>query len=246
MTITFWFILFVSLTVSTLVGSYVVRNYRDYGLMILAGFLAIYVVSANVLVPRLVQVDLFGLSFILVTGSIIWPFTAQVSDMLNEVYGKRAAFLAAAMAYTANLMFVLFVLMAFQVIPMWDAPQEEFFRSYFGIAWRVLIASMSSYSLANYADITLFAKIKQWARSREQSTGNILLYSSLRSAGSDGLNMVIDNVIFYTIAFLGTMPFSVLITLIGSSMVAKVILSQIDLPFYWAFRLMTRDVKREF
>lgn len=246
MTIQFWFFLFAGLAISTLLGAYVVRTHREYGLMILGGFLAIYVVSANILVPRLVDLNLFGFSFILVTGSIIWPYTAQVSDMLNEIYGKRAAYLAAAMAYTANLMFVIFVLMAFQVTPIWDAAHEGFFHEYFGIAWRILIASICSYTAANYADITLFSKIKKWAANREQTTGNILIYSGLRSAVSDGLNMVVDNIVFYTIAFAGTMPNNILVTLILTSMAAKFILSQIDLPFYWGFRLMTRNVKRDF
>ena len=75
---------------------------------------------------------------------------------------------------------------------------------------------------------------------------DIIKFGTLRSAVSDMVNMVIDNIVFYGIAFLGTMPFPALLQLIGSSMAAKVILSQIDLPFYWMFRWLTKDVKREF
>lgn len=241
----FWLFWLAGLAVSTFAGAYVVRRHRNHGLLILGAMLAIYVVGANILVPRLINFGIFGLQFVLVTGSIIWPYTAQMSDMINEIYGKRSAYFAAVVAYLANLMFVGFVLMAFRLVPL-DPSGEPWFRSFFGVAGRVLVASMCSYTAANYADITVFSKIKVWAAKREKTVGNLLAYATLRSALSDGVNMVIDNIVFYSIAFYGTMPNSVLLGLIGSSMAAKVILSQIDIPFYWAFRLMTRNVVREF
>lgn len=234
------------LAVSTLLGAYIVKNHRPYGMMALAGLLAIYVVGANILVPRLIDLKLFGMGFVLVTGSVIWPYTAQVSDMLNEIYGKKAAYLAAVIAYVANLMFVSFVLMSFNLTPVWDEGHEAFFREFFGVAWRVTIASICSYTAANFVDIAVFSKIKAFFAKKEQTTGNLLGASFLRSAVSDGLNMVIDNVVFYSIAFYGTMPNEVLLGLIGSSMLAKVILSQVDVPFYLWFRLITRNVQREF
>lgn len=242
--ITFWIFWLAGLAVTTLVGAYLVRNHRDFGFPLLAAMLAIYVVGANILVPRLVNFEIFGLGFVLVTGSIIWPYTAQLSDMINEVYGKRKAIFAAATAYLSNLMFVGFVLLAFQLEPL-DPGSEEFFRTFFGVAGRVLFASLCSYTSANLADIFVFSKIKAWARGREQTTGNILLYATLRSGLSDGVNMVIDNVVFYGIAFYGTMPNEVLLGLIGSSLLAKVIMSQIDVPFYWAFRMLIRGVRRD-
>lgn len=244
MTPLFWILWLSGLLISTFVGAYVVRFHREKGLYFLGVMLAIYVVGANVLVPRLAGLNIFGLSFVLVTGSIIWPYTAQLSDMINEIYGKKSAIYAAALSYTANLMFVLFVLMAFQT-PAINADAEPFFKTFFGVAWRVLLASTCSYTLANLADISVFAGIKKTYYKQEATAGNILKYSGLRSILSDGVNMVIDNVVFYTIAFLGTMPFPVLLGLIGSSMAAKVIMSQIDLPFYWAFRMMTRGVQRD-
>lgn len=241
----FWLLWMLGLAASTIVGAYIVRNHRENGFTILVAMLAIYVVGANILVPRMVTFNLVGTVFILVTGSIIWPYTAQLSDMINEIYGKRKAIFAAFLAYFSNLMFVGFVLMAFQLNPL-EPEGEGFFRSFFGVAARVLLASMCSYTAANLADITVFSKIKEWAFNREKTAGNILAYSALRSAVSDGLNMIIDNIVFYGIAFYGTMPNEILLSIIGSSMLAKVIMSQIDLPFYWLFRMMTRDVRREF
>jgi len=246
MTIGFWFFWVLGLALTTLVGAYMVNNHRKRGLAALSTFLAIYVVGANILVPRLVVFPLFGLSLVLVTGSIIWPYTAQLSDMINEIYGKKSAYVAAALSYFSNLMFVSFVQLGAQFVPIWDAPQEGWWSSYFGVAGRVLLASISSYTAANYCDIRIFSRIKVWAATREGTLGNLLLYSGLRSALSDGANMIVDNIVFYTIAFIGTMPFSVLLGIIGSSMLVKFVLGQIDVPFYWAFRVLTRNVSRDF
>lgn len=246
MNIAFWTFWLLGLAVSTLLGAAVVKYMRPLGLVVLGGFLAIYVVGANILVPRLVNFSIFGLSFVLVSGSIIWPYTAQLSDMINEIYGKTAAYFTAAMGYVANLMFVGFTYMAFNLPPLWDAQQEGWFTQFFGVAGRVVIASICSYTLANVVDINLFALIKKTFAKVEDNPVTILAFSTVRSVTSDAANMIIDNIVFYSIAFYGTMPNEVLIGIIGSSMVAKVILSQIDIPFYWLFRMITRDVERTF
>jgi len=232
MTIAFWLFWIAGLLVSTLAGAYLVRNYRNnYGLAILAMFLAIYVISANILVPRLINFSFFGLSFVVVTGAAVWPYTAQLSDMINEVYGKRAAYVSAAMGYLANLMFVGFILMSFQMIPIWDPTQEGFYTTYFGVAGRILFSSICSYTIANATEITIFSRIKKWASTGEQTSGNLLLYSGLRSAGSDSTNMIVDTLVFYPLSFYGTIPNEVLVSLVASSMAVKLILSQIDVPF---------------
>lgn len=246
MPLAFWLWWLLGLAVSTAIGAYVVKHHRQYGLMVLGSFLAIYVVGANILVPRLCTLNFFGLSLVLVTGSIIWPFGAQVADMVNEIYGKKAAYVAAAVAYLANAMFVGFALMGAQASPIWAAEQEAWWQSYFGVAGRVLLASTCSFISANYVDIQIFSRIKARRAEKESNLLGLLLYSGERSVLSDGANMVVDNLVFYTIAFIGTMPGPVLLGLIGSSMLAKVILSQIDLPFYWLFRVWTRGVRREF
>jgi len=247
MTVAFWIFWIAGLLVSTLAGAYLVRNYRNnYGLAILAMFLAIYVISANILVPRLINFNIFGLTFVVCTGAAVWPFTYQLTDMINEIYGKRSAYVAAAMGYLANLMFVGFILMSFQMVPIWEPGQEGFYATYFGLAGRILFASLCSYTSANAADIYVFSRIKKWSAEREQTSGNLLLYSGLRSALSDGVNLVVDNLVFYPIAFYGVIPNGVLVTLIISSMAVKGILSQIDIPFYFLFRLLTKNVERTF
>jgi len=107
---------------------------------------------------------------------------------------------------------------------------------------------MCSYTASHATDIWIFSRIKEWARRKglEDTLLGLLLFSGARSTLSDGANMVIDNIVFYTIAFIGTMPFPVLLGLIGTSMLAKVILSVIDLPFYYLFRVWTRRVEREY
>jgi len=242
--VTFWVLWALGMLISTVLGAYAVKKHRDRGYMIFSTMLAIYIVSANILVPRLVTFHIFGVGFALVTGSIIWPYTSQLTDMINEIYGKKATYLSAAVAYVANLMFVVFVLMAFQLKPL-TLDSENFFKSFFAVAGRVLLASTCSYIASNYVDIKTFSWVKNWAIKREEAFINMILLSSTRSAVSDAISMVVDNLVFYTIAFYGTMPTSSLLGIIGSSMLAKVILSQVDLPFFWLFKTMTQGIQRD-
>jgi hypothetical protein len=245
MTPLFWILWAAGLSIATFAGVYIARKHRDNGYMVFTIMLAMYVIGANVFVPRLIPLKLFRWEFIVVTGAIIWPFVSQITDMINEIYGRKRTYLAAGLAYIGNLMFVIFALMAFQTPSLYPPAQEEWFHQYFGMAGRVLIASALAYIADNFIDITIYALMKKWSYDKEQSTGKMMLYSSLRSAFSDGLTEIVDCLVFYTIAFYGLIPNDVLVTLIFSSMAAKIILSQIDLPFYWVFKLGTKGVQRD-
>src|SRR4051794_40596231 len=99
----------VVLTATTLIGAVLVRRYRDLGLTVLVAMFACFVLSANVLVPRLISVPLVIATAVIPSGSLLWPFTGQISDMINEVYGKMRAYFAVAVAYVTNLLFLVFV-----------------------------------------------------------------------------------------------------------------------------------------
>jgi uncharacterized integral membrane protein (TIGR00697 family) len=210
-------------------------------------FLAIYVVGANVLVPRLLTLDFGPVELVLTTGSVVWPFTVQISDMVNEIYGKKKAYLAAALSYLANVMFLSFVFMGLYATPLWDGAHEGFFMEYFSFAPRIAFASFVAYVLENWVNISIFAYLKERFRQNEMAQGvkGIVKFLVLRSATSDAASMVVDALVFTSIAFWGVLENSVLWSLILSSMAAKVILCQIDLPWLLLFRLMVRGVQRE-
>lgn len=246
--IIFWIL---GLLISTFVGAWVVKKYRDtIGYTVLTVFFACYILSANVLVPRLVTLGNWGtMALVLTTGSIIWPFTSQIIDMINEVYGRKKAYISVALVYGINLMFISFVFMGFYAKPLWEPAQEQFFRAYFAVAPRIFIASGIAFLVENFVDIRLFSKLKEVFRRREEiaiSQGRFAWSPVLlRSLSSDAVSMILDALIFTTLAFIGSMPGSVLLSLIGTSMIVKLVLTTADTPFYIAYRWLIRGVKRD-
>ena len=242
-----WLFWGVGLTLTTLLSSWVIRKYRDLGLPILMVFFAGYVLSANILVPRIVELDIGITTLVLTTGSIIWPYTAQLIDMINEIYGKRKAYLAVIMAYIMNLIFITFIYTGIQARPLWNMENETFWRSYFTQAPRILFASSASFLICQFMDIMVFAGLKRYFYTLEKPTNikSIVTFCTIRSITSDIVNMVLDGALFAIFAFLFVLPIDDLIGLISGSIIAKGLLAVLDTPWFIAFRIGVKDVERE-
>lgn len=243
--ILFWLI---GLTITTFLGAWVVKKARPLGLPVMMVLFATYIVSGNILVPRLVELNMGFHIFTLTSGSIIWGFTAQIMDMVNEIYGKKKALVTIGMAYLANLVWVSFVMTAASATALWSPEQESWWREVFLVAGpRVFIASGISFLFTGWLDATVFAKFKVWFANLESNANlpGFIASTSFRSTLSDILNQGVDPWIFLTLAFAGTMPWTVLVSIATSTMFAKMILVTVDVPFFAAFKVMTREVERE-
>lgn len=244
--IIFWLI---GLTITTFVGAGFIRANRSLGLPVLMVFFATYIIGGNILVPRLVNLNMGFMVATLTSGSIIWGFTAQIMDMVNEIYGRRKAIITIVMAYLANLMWVSFVMTAASATPLWEPGKEVWWQSVFVVASpRVFVASGISFLFCGWLDATLFAKFKTWLSGYENRAGVVgfLASVSVRSTLTDIVNQGVDPWIFLTLAFVGTMPTETLIMLATSTMITKAILVTVDVPFFAGFKLLTRGVEREF
>lgn len=244
MFVVFWFI---GLLSSVYLSIYMIKNNREIGYTSLCVLLTGYILISNMLTPRLTSITIGFTELTVVTGSIIWPFTAQLSDMINEVYGKKKTVLAVIFGYIVNFLFVLFVLMANETMPIWDEEMETFWKSYFLPSGRVFVASSVSYFICQFIDINVFSYFKEKNRVKEDNSrlGGLIGYSSLRSALSDIVNMICDAVIFSIIAFVFVLSKESIINLIVSSIIFKGFMSIIDTPLFALFRVNIRNIKRQ-
>lgn len=235
------------LTVSVYLSVWVIRRNRDLGYTFLVVLSAGYIVFANILTPRLILLD-FGIEQLsIVTGSLIWPFTAQLADMINEIYGKRKTMYAFMFAYLTNLLFVIFILMANQATPIWTTEEENFWKTYFMPSGRILLASTISFIICTFVDVYMFSYLKEKFRMMEEKSniGKLSCLGAVRSISSDFLNMVCDGFLFSVIAFAFVLPIDSLYQLIVGSVIFKAIMSVIDTPLFILFRIKVRNMKRE-
>jgi uncharacterized integral membrane protein (TIGR00697 family) len=240
---TFWL---VGLTVSTLAGAWLVRRYRDtLGYPALLTFYVAYIVASNVLASRITVYDLIW-PVVLSGGTITFPFVAQLIDMINEIYGKRMAYYAILFALVANLMFSMFVAMNSTVPPApWLAETEGAWRFYLLQTPRIVGASYAAFLVAELLDATVFAEIKKRVYRGEVTTRSMLRGVLLRSLGSDVVNMFVDSLVFFPLAFAFTVPWGVVWDMIWYGTYAKILLAVLDTPWFVWYRFLTRGVRRE-
>ena len=84
--VTYWL---VGLVISVCLSVWLIKKERDLGYTFLVTLSAGYIVFANILTPRMIQIDVGIEQLTIATGSLIWPFTAQLADMINEIYGRK-------------------------------------------------------------------------------------------------------------------------------------------------------------
>lgn len=242
----FWIYWILGLLLSVIASSYIVKYHREVGYTFLVVLLAGFILISNILVPRLIGLNIGEWELSVVTGSLLWPFTAQLSDMINEIYGKHKTLIAFAFGYLINILFVVFVMMADNAHAVWSDEMETFWKSYFLPAGRVFMASTVSFIVCQIMDAYIFSYLKEKWRSKEE-TGDIrfiLKISSYRNVLSDVINMCSDGIIFTIIAFLFTLPFDAIITIIISSIIIKVSIAIVDTPLFALFKYITKNEER--
>ncbi|HOX35048.1 MAG TPA: queuosine precursor transporter [Methanoregulaceae archaeon] len=240
-----WVYWIISLTLVTYLSVRIVRRYPKHAFAALTGFYIIYLGASQVLAARIVSFDLYFTVIFAPASVFIYPFIAQVIDMINEVYGETMTHAAILIAFVTQVLLVIFILMVSSLTPAPYFAYETAWQAIFAQAIRITAASWVAFLICANLDAYVFAHLKQRFLAREKafSHGTMLNpYVWLRSAASDAVNLTLDSVIFVTLAFAGVMP---LLPLIIGQVVAKNIIGFLDNPwFVWYKAMLNRDAAR--
>jgi hypothetical protein len=178
-------------------------------------------VTANVLATKL-----FAFSgFILPAGVIAYPITFLMTDVIGEIWGKKvvtrvvwAGFFCSILAMSLGFLAVLL-----PAAPFYE--RQEFFTELFGRVGRITGASLIAYLVSQLNDVWVFHKLKEYTNGK---------HLWLRNNVGTITSQFFDTVIFIVIAFYGSMPTSVLLSMILSQWVIKILIALVDTPFcYW-------------
>lgn len=242
-----WVFIFwgVGLTISSLVSSWLIRKYRDFlGYPVLLIFYVTYILASNILASRISEFYIV-IPIIVSGGTITYPFVAQLVDMINEIYGRRMTYIAVFLAFAANVMVSMFILMLSTVPPApWLVGMSDSWNYFMLQTPRIVLASYSAFLVAELLDATVFAEIKRRVYRFELSVGDIVRFAVLRSLGTDIVNMFVDSLVFFPLAFAFLLPWDDVWGMVWYGTYAKVLLATLDTPWFIAFRLLTRDVRR--
>ena len=148
-------------------------------------------VTANIIAVKLVEVG--GHSFD--AGTVIFPVSYILGDVLTEVYGFRAARRVIWTAFFCNLVAVIAILVAIQAPAAGFWSDQEAYETILGYAPRILLASFLAFLCGEFTNSIVMAKLKVRTEGR---------YLWVRTISSTVLGQAVDSTVFITVAFAGT------------------------------------------
>jgi len=175
------------------------------------------IVFANWFDPRLITI--FG--FTTDAGTLIFPFTFLLSDILTEVYGYKHARRAIWCGFLFNILFIAYGQLVIHMPSPNYTTQNEIFDSLLSTNIRIIIASSLSYFSSEPLNSFLMAKLK--IRMQGHYLGLRFLASTIVAAG-------IDSFIFGYLAFFNAMNQKNLLSLIITMWFIKIVIEFLGLP----------------
>ncbi len=211
-----------SLFIATLLGSYYVRV-KGKSDAIIATYI-IYLAISQIMAAKIAVFDLGFASFVVPTAVIIFPFTFQLTDMVNEYFGRMETHRMIFIAFVTQVLMVFFIWFSNILPPASFWSLQEPWLEIFNLSIRITAASWISFLITENLDAIIFAKIKE-------RTGKKHLW--VRSVLSDAPMLALDSFIFVTLAFYGLMP---IVPLIIGQIVLKWFSGLVDTPFIYLER----------
>lgn len=154
-------------------------------------------------------------------GTLVFPFTFLLSDLITEVYGFKQARRAVWCGFLFNLIFILYG----QVVIHLPGPDYQTnnsaFDSLFAFNIRIILASVISYLCSEPLNAFLMAKLKMKMNGR--FLGFRFVLSNFFASG-------VDSFIFGSIAFYAVMSNANLLSLILTMWFIKVVIEILGVP----------------
>ncbi len=198
----------------------------------LAGMRAIAVVSSLYVAAQMLA-DIASLRILNIAGfsvdggTLIYPFTFTLRDMVHKVAGISVARTLIITAAAVNLvMAALFWVVGFLPADMEVGAQLEFV-TVLSPVWRIVVASITAEIIAELIDgeayqawVNRFGRRWQWTR----------------VLASNAVSVPLDSIIFSLIAFGGVLPWPVVWSIALSNIIIKGLVTLISMPWIYFVR----------
>ncbi len=191
------------------------KNYKYLGTIGIF-FVAVLLIS-NVASSKIVD---FG-KFTFDGGTLLFPLSYIFGDVLTEVYGyKKTRSVIWLGFFMALLMSVVFIVVG-KLPAAADWNNQAAYDAILGLTPRIVLASLAAFTLGEFSNSYILAKMKILTRGK---------YLWTRTIGSTVVGELIDSAVFILIAFWGVLPGSLLLTLIVSNYVFKTLVEVVFTP----------------
>ena len=185
--------------------------------MLLGILFNVCLIAANLLETNVIQVG----SLTVTAGLLVFPISYIINDCIAEVWGFKKARLIIWSGFAMNFFVVGLGLIAVAIpaAPFWEG--EEHFDFVFGMAPRIVAASLMAFLVGSFLNAYVMSKMKIASQGRNFSARAIL---------STIVGETADSLIFFPIAFGGIIAWKELLIMMGLQIVLKSMYEVIILP----------------
>ena len=185
--------------------------------MLLGILFNVCLIAANLLETKVIQIG----SLTVTAGLLVFPISYIINDCIAEVWGFKKARLIIWSGFAMNFFVVALGLIAVAIpaAPFWEG--EEHFDFVFGMAPRIVAASLMAFLVGSFLNAYVMSKMKVASRGRHFSARAIL--STLAGETADSL-------IFFPVAFGGIIAWRELLIMMCIQFILKSMYEVIILP----------------
>ena len=185
--------------------------------MLLGILFNVCLIAANLLETKVIQIG----SLTVTAGLLVFPISYIINDCIAEVWGFKNARLIIWRGFAMNFFVVALGLIAVAIpaAPFWEG--EEHFDFVFGMAPRIVAASLMAFLVGSFLNAYVMSKMKVASRGRHFSARAIL--STLAGETADSL-------IFFPVAFGGIIAWRELLIMMCIQIILKSMYEVIILP----------------
>lgn len=161
---------------------------RELRLSIVFGLFIGVLIAMNILGGKIIPIGPFSTS----VAFLIVPFSFLITDMVEEVYGKKKAREFIISGVVTLAIFLVIILLFVALPPHSRFSLNEEYRAIFGTSARIIFASITAFLLSQFHDVWSFNFWKVKTRGK---------FLWLRVNASTFLSQVIDTFVFMYLAF---------------------------------------------
>ena len=185
--------------------------------MLLGILFNVCLIAANLLETKVIQVG----SLTVTAGVLVFPISYIINDCIAEVWGFKKARLIIWSGFAMNFFVVALGLIAVAIpaAPFWEG--EEHFNFVFGMAPRIVAASLMAFLVGSFLNAYVMSKMKVASQGRNFSA---------RAIWSTVVGETADSLIFFPVAFGGVIAWKELLIMMGIQIVLKSMYEVIILP----------------
>ena len=185
--------------------------------MLLGILFNVCLIAANLLETKVIQIG----SLTVTAGLLVFPISYIINDCIAEVWGFKKARLIIWSGFAMNFFVVALGLIAVAIpaAPFWEG--EEHFDFVFGMAPRIVAASLMAFLVGSFLNAYVMSKMKVASRGRHFSARAIL---------STLVGETADSLIFFPVAFGGIIAWRELLIMMCIQIILKSMYEVIILP----------------